>query len=346
MLLTRPFSSTDETLQSFLIRLARANHYTFEAWSRHLADQGIPYRTRNQESRKKLVEYIDGILGRNETSELFDQWAFYTDLKLGFDFARIKICPHCFKESKGKLHPKWSFRFNLTCPVHGCLLVDTCSCCGTAINEQAVHSHKCTECGTPLITSESTIAEPDSFSGQIHELDSTKLISDERNRTALINLLTAQFNTIEALSNYVYEGDQAKWRKKRAYSLAQRYQHQIAVSQALSSQSATNDAVAQYAGEVISDGETDIAKLFRYSRKAIKNQFPQMLIKAIKTYVENFDDDNGITVGLRWLSDLYGIDDDSLFKFVVLNHEALQTRKGVIRLLDAGHVIDGYLKSR
>ncbi len=71
-----------------------------------------------------------------------------------------------------------------------------------------------------------------------------------------------------------------------------------------------------------------------------------MLIKAIKIYVENYDDENGLTVGLRWLSGLYGIEDDSLFDFVAMNYEELQTRKGIIRLLDAGRLIDGYLKSR
>lgn len=42
-----------------------------------------------------------------------------------------------------------------------------------------------------------------------------------------------------------------------------------------------------------------------------------MLNKAIKTFVENYGDDIGVTVELRWLNGRYDTVDDSLFGFVL-----------------------------
>lgn len=341
MLLTRPFPDLNETLQSYVVRLARANHYSIEQWTQFLSQESAPVRAKDLNSRKQLVSFLSRVTGMAEVDKLFDQWQFFNTDKNHFDYKMIKICPVCFSENGGKVNASWVLRYNLCCEKHSCLLVDTCSGCGHAISEKCVLNKQCQQCGLQLSKFSSDRVKSDYFSSRMHQKLAEGILT---NRESLLSELAWQSSYIDALSPLLYKGNQALWRKKRGYSVWEKYQHQRSVGELINNENSLNTALVGYVQKQFDSGTTDLGKaLLKFNKYLFDDVNPQILHAVKKLILEqNFPD--YISVGPLWLSKVYGLEHENLKQYL-LNHTSTTGFKNKsLPAYLASSVVSGYLK--
>lgn len=345
MLSSRPFPDLGETLQSYVIRLARFNHYKFDHWSQYLSQESVPYRSRDITDRKQLREFIFLSTGMPSVNQLFDQWQFFDTEKKFFDYKKIKICPICFGSNKYKLMTQWSFRYNLVCPEHSCSLVDKCSRCGESVTERTVHVMKCDKCELPLHEFEVKETEVDYFSKRIENLIGEGIL---QNREALIGELAWQYTHIEALSLLVYQDSNPLWRRKRSYSIEQKHQHQTFIGQLLNDNSLLQSALNEYMQSQFKQGKTDLGIAFTKLNKYLVNKTCPVLIVAVKKLINNFQFNDTQKVGLTWLEKLFNLHQKSLTNFVKDKCPCLILKTqgpASVSLNNVNHILDQYQKT-
>tara|TARA_R110002167_G_scaffold298619_8_gene502940 strand:- start:4286 stop:5350 length:1065 start_codon:yes stop_codon:yes gene_type:complete len=339
MLLTKPIPDLNETFQSYVIRLARFNHYKFEHWSLYLSQESVSYRGRTKSDRDQLSNFVHQSTGMDDVLQLFDQWMFFEEGKLYFDYKAIKICPACFAANKNKLLAKWSFRNYVVCSEHSCLLVDSCTNCGELITERCIHSLRCSKCDFSLEDLSNKKIESDYFSKRINELIDNGLLEE---RDVLIDELSWQHRQIRAMSFLVYQDDSKFWRSKRNYSIEQKHEHQSAIGKLLENPELLLQTLSAYLESKFEQGETDLGTaLIKFNRYLANESCPQ-LIFAAKKLINSFPFDESQTAGIIWLSNLYNIEKSTFKNFVQLNFECLLFKNRVISASHAAKVIDAY----
>lgn len=341
MLLTRPFPDLNETLQSYVIRLARANHYSIEQWAQYLSQECAPVRTKDLNSRKQLVSFLSRVTGMTEIEKLFDQWQFFNTDKNHFDYKMINICPVCFSENNGKINASWVLRYNLCCEKHSCLLVDICSGCGHAISEKCVLSKQCQQCGLQLSKIVADRVSSDYFSSRMHQKIAEGIFTD---RDSLLNELAWQSSNIEAFSPLVYKENQPNWRKKRDYSVWEKHEHQVSISELMKNENMLNTALVDHVQEQFDSGITDLGKaLLRFNKYLFDEVNPQIL-HAVKRLIFEQDFSAYISVGPLWLSKVYGLDHNSLKQYLLEHASTTGFKNKSMPAYLAKNVISDYLK--
>lgn len=154
----------DESLAGFIIRLAELNHYDSPNWI--LALSNLPRRNSFNLNFAELLGYdlsglsqITGVQENillslsfppNPTEWMEKHRRYFCDVfnnrVLAFSILRKnnKICPKCLLEMN--YHRKiWDIALLTTCPIHNCILLDTCPCCKKKImwSRPAVSKCKC-----------------------------------------------------------------------------------------------------------------------------------------------------------------------------------------------------------
>ncbi len=320
MLLTRPIIDLGETLQSYIIRLARFNHYRFDHWSLYLSQESVPYRSRGIADRNQLREFVFQSTGMPNVNLLFDQWQFFDTEKKYFDYKNIKVCPICYGSNKHKLMAQWSFRFNVVCPEHGCLLVDKCSRCGDSTTERTVHAMKCDKCELPPHKFEVKKTEVDYFSKRIQNLIGEGIL---QNREALIDELAWQYIHIEALSLLVYQKGNQLWRRKRSYSIEQKHAHQTLIGQLLNDNTLLQNALNEYMQSQFEQGKTDLGMALTKLNKYLVNNTCPTLIVAVKELINSSQFSESQKVGLTWLERFFDFPKNTLVNFVKTKHPSV-----------------------
>jgi len=166
-LLIRPKITASESLQSYLIRLARMNGYTYKAFSAGLSANSKPHRSMKLADRQEIRSLIEEIADPN-SSELTDVWECAHYQKQIFDYSRIKFCNLCYQE-EGVLPPYWWLKNYLMCTKHKALLVDSCSHCNTRLNEDSFIKEQCSNCEAGFQSFQHKICEPDSYSALLEK---------------------------------------------------------------------------------------------------------------------------------------------------------------------------------
>jgi hypothetical protein len=320
--------------------LARFNHYKFEHWSMYLSQESVSYRGRTKADRVQLSKFVHQSTGMDEVLQLFDQWVFFEDAKLYFDYKAIKICPICFATNKNKLLAKWSFRNYVVCSKHSCLLVDSCTNCGELITEQCVHGLSCSKCQFPLEELKYKKAESDYFSNRINEFFSNELFEKKHE---LIEELSRHHDQIAAFSLLVYEEGSPVWKRKRSYSVEQKHKHQLTIGCLMVDDKKLLKALRTYLESKLEQGETNFGKAFLNLNKYLANDMCPQLIVAAKELLKSFTFNEQQTVGIIWLSKLYNIEKNQLKSFVQLNYSSLLFKGQAIPASYAAQVIDDYL---
>ncbi len=278
-----------------------------------------------------------------EVLQLFDQWMFFSDAKQYFDYKAIKVCPACFVSNKNKLFAEWSVRFNVVCSEHECLLVDTCPNCGDLITERAIHALKCSKCELPIKDFHSNVVKIDFFSKKIHQLFGKGLINK---RNALINELSWQHLHLEALSSLVYQEGSRLWRSKQNYSIEQKYAYQKAVGQLLESAELLNEALCKLVSSQIVHGNLVLGKIFSRFNRYLKDNRCPTLIASVKELIKEFEFEENHTVGLVWLSNLYGIEPQELKNFIYQEFESVLFKNRGVLAINAYEVISAYFNHK
>jgi len=342
MLSSRPFPDLGETFQSYVIRLARFNHYKFDHWTLYLSKESVSYRSKDIAERNQLRQFVFLCTGMPSVNQLFDQWQFFDTEKKYFDYKQIKICPICFRSNKHKLMAQWSFRNNLVCPEHSCLLADNCSRCGDSITERTVHAMKCDKCEFPLHEFESKETEVDYFSKRIEQLTDEGVL---QNRETLIDELAWQYSHIEALSLLVYQSGNPLWRKKRSYSIEQKHEHQTVIGELLNDSTLLQSALNEYVQSQFEQGKTDLGQAFTKLNNYLVNNTCPTLIVAVKELIHRSQFYESQKVGLTWLEKLFNFHQKSLTNFVKDKYPnfILKTQgPASISLSDVNHILEQY----
>ena len=167
-LLIRPKANPEESFQSYLIRLSKANGYKYSAFSSGITTNSKPHRSFKPEDRDDIRALVSNIADC-DVSNLVDVWecGFYT--KHLFDYSRIKVCPKCY-ESKQFLPAYWWLKNYLVCDEHKLLLIDSCSACNTRYTEESFVQGHCLECGLEIEHNESTELNSGIFDKTLHSL--------------------------------------------------------------------------------------------------------------------------------------------------------------------------------
>jgi hypothetical protein len=345
MLLTRPIPDLGETLQSYIIQLARLNHYKFEHWSLYLSNESVAYRSRDIADRNQLREFVFQSTGMPNVNLLFDQWQFFDTEKKYFDYKKIKVCPICFGSNRHKLMAQWSFRYNLVCPEHNCSLVEQCSSCGESVTERIIYGMKCDKCELPLHEFEVKETEVDYFSKRIEQLVGEAIL---QKREALIDELAWQYNHIEALSLLVYQDGNQLWRRKRSYSIKQKHEHQTRIGQLLNDNTLLQSALNEYMQSQFAQGKTDLGIALTKLNKYLVNNTCPVLIIAVKKLINSFQFSDSQTVGLVWLEKLFDFPQKSLTDYVKTKYPSLILKTqgpASVSLNNVNHILEYYQKT-
>lgn len=209
-LLIRPVPFQEESLQQYILRLARSNGYTNKSAGELIKQvSGIPIHTYMITHREELKIKLVRITGHNEVQSLFDHKLWYKKYKKVFNYDRIKLCPLCLLENN-HCHSYWHFRHALTCEKHKTLLIDTCWSCLRVLSEFSLTSMVCIFCGVEVLPK---INRKVTFDNRVD------------NYFSPYNDLDGLCNKIDALKPY-FELYQEKsyqlWAKNNSYSIKDR----------------------------------------------------------------------------------------------------------------------------
>ena len=233
-LLIRPVPFQEESLQQYILRLARSNGYTNKSAGELIKQvSGIPIHTYMIVHREELKRKLMKMTGHNEVQSLFDHKFWYKKYKKVFNYDRIKLCPLCLLENN-HCYSYWHFRHALTCEKHKILLIDTCWTCLRVLSEFSLTSMVCVFCGVDVLPK---INRKITFDNRVNNYFSP--FSD----------LDGLCNKIDALKPY-FELYQEKsyqlWAKNNSYSIKERITLINAVLDVFNSEQLTTHTIDEF----------------------------------------------------------------------------------------------------
>jgi hypothetical protein len=145
---SKPYN--EESLQQYLLRIAKVNGYTIKALNSFIIKKtGFSYRQINAKGRELLKQQLFTMTGHIEVMELFDHRLRSKEFKAIFDSARLKICPQCLGEY-GHCFSQWHYLHNLICMQHKVYLVEFCDKCQRILTDESIVLGACLGCGLKL----------------------------------------------------------------------------------------------------------------------------------------------------------------------------------------------------
>lgn len=230
-LLIRPRVNLEESFQSYLIRLARANGYKYSAFSSGITTKSKSHRSMKLADRIEIRKLIKLIADSN-SSELVDIWECGYSHKQLFDYSRIKFCTQCFLEDE-VLKPYWWLKNYLVCAKHNALMIDSCPSCNEKINEDSFIHRCCSVCEQEFASFKAEQVEADLYGKTISKLFSNFVGNTDTFIEILdeyINKLYTQFFIGSALLKYTRE-KAAPIDNRRFFSLKELFNEQVAVQE-------------------------------------------------------------------------------------------------------------------
>jgi len=222
-LLIRPKVNPEESLQSYLIRLAQANGYKYSAFSSAITANSKPHRSFKADDRRIIQSLIAQISDPNAI-ELTDVWECASYNKNLFDYTRTKICLDCYND-KEILPPRWRLRNYLCCSQHKVLLIDCCSKCEEKFEEDTFVKGYCLSCELPI-----NEMQTKSVPNELCSIDTQSMLDTFVGNTAKfcsfidINLKQHYFNThlCSIMLNEIND-NHLPFSHRRSYSISELY---------------------------------------------------------------------------------------------------------------------------
>ena len=150
-LLIRPKPFYTESLQQYILRLAKTNGYTHKKIAKLInKTDGVPIHTCKQDHRENLKTAIIKLTAHNEVQSLFDHKIWHEKYRKIFNYDRVKVCLQCLLINN-HCYFHWHFRHTLTCHKHKSLLIDACQSCLEPLMECSLISMRCKLCGCKLL---------------------------------------------------------------------------------------------------------------------------------------------------------------------------------------------------
>lgn len=199
-----PVFQEDETLSSWLLRLARNHSATGHElcsllWPRHQFWTRDIDRTASDVLLEEIAQ-TTGVpketLARATLRDLISATGFPDNPK-GYQrgvlpvgiYHRIRrrfgqqYCPNCLSLKPAYLRKLWRFEFVVACPVHGTLLRDACQACGAPFiphRNHALTKIRCHQCGIALTTGDQEV--PSEMAIQLQQVALSALVGFSENQ--------------------------------------------------------------------------------------------------------------------------------------------------------------------
>lgn len=162
----------DESLQSYLSRLAKHNAYPTGEYVLRLIGRDVRPYTIDWFDRLSSLTGRSALDLHNATPHRFAELLAKRDSgptsvtlppsqevtilgrAMRGEYFRpahaVTCCPRCLCESEGYHRLSWLPRLAACCPIHGCLLIDRCNVCENEIGIDDITSGRCRKCGRRL----------------------------------------------------------------------------------------------------------------------------------------------------------------------------------------------------
>jgi hypothetical protein len=151
LLCVRPYIIPQESLSSYIYRLATANLYSSVAFFSHFLSITVA-RISNNEFDERAVEKIAQLTNNNRehiekmTIQFFGcHFQGKIPRKSFYLKNRVKYCPACV-QTVNHHQVKWAFAPVTACLEHHCLLIEKCQCCNQFISMVSLMRGRCEKC--------------------------------------------------------------------------------------------------------------------------------------------------------------------------------------------------------
>lgn len=313
-LINKPYPVNGESLQSYVCRIAKANHYTFDLLSQHYADRAARFRSYDLADREKIREETQELCGAVDTSGLIDIWKLYKQHKEVLDFSKTKICVDCYREGRESVQAKFWSKHLVSCSAHNKILVDRCSECDTPITFHSLTNGECTNCNFPLkdITADDVV--PDMISQQLAEafknVSSTSTFEGQLQEFGYpilnkIKLLLPLVNIPELPQDKF-------WKKRRSLSMNDLYLYQLAISKLLSNPELLEETLFDFIEGSMNGGVSLVNATSSFTRLQDEvggDFFFDTLKRILPRVAKAFPD---MIASVSWLESLLGMMKDEL----------------------------------
>jgi len=325
-LLIRPKVNSSESLQSYLIRLSRANGYKYPAFSSGITAQSKPHRSFKLEDRKEIQSLISNIADSN-VHELVDVWECGHSFKHLFDYSRIKSCPKCL-EQENILLPYWSLKNYLVCTKHKVLLIDSCSRCDVRFEEQSYVKGHCIKCKLEIQENRIDYVKLGSFDQKIHDKLLEFSIDSGRFRKILSEDIECIYVNYQICS-YLIKGLENKSKYislRRTLSIASLYEAQKEIQQIIDEGKVSKlllDSLFEYRNTTSKGISSFITPVFKILMSQHGSLYKAELINMLITAPNGLGD---WPVGLNWVEKLLLIKANDLKVFAKENFPNIEVK--------------------
>lgn len=203
-MLIRPRPHRIESLQSYIIRICRANAWDSRWFSQFILNKCSNKKDSDLQNRNSISRCIAKITKFDEVNKLIDVYKITTKYRKYIAVHRNRICPICYLENRLILN-FWYLNLYKVCKLHEVLLIDCCVNCNTRFNADTLINGNCKKCGMSIFKKSFIYRKIDRYSAKIN--NKFHRISSFATYIKSIDYVVGLHNeikTLDAILNYFY----------------------------------------------------------------------------------------------------------------------------------------------
>ncbi|RVU33163.1 hypothetical protein EOE67_18165 [Rheinheimera riviphila] len=309
-MVVRPKIKANESLQSYMTRICRANHWRYLGFKAHVTKYVAPLNSTKLNDRKAISTFLAKKTGFSEVSKLVDVWLLVNRHRSYFDMSRIKICPICYEDGC-EAPAYWSFNSYLCCVQHECLMVDSCHSCNQRYTNEGLIDLQCDYCHTPIRDNKPKQVEAtDYYSRKIYDLFASKNMEPEDYLSCVTTEITQselELTLMKSLvSNFSNDLSTSKRHARRHSAIELLYQKQLLCGTISRNERMLNAEVARAVTELYRRGESDLGRIIQTVRPLLEDPRAAFLRKALQAFILSCPPElDQLRVGVRLLEQLF-----------------------------------------
>ncbi len=345
-MLNRPYIKENESLQSYVHRIAKANGWTHNSLGDFLRSEVAPLYSYKSENRLKIKRWVQTASRYSEVQQLPDVWGYYSEFRGYFDFKRHKICPCCYNETNGVIPAYWFVKQYLVCIKHKQLLIDECQRCNEKLTADSFISGECKSCSEKFDNFTSGHSEIDVYSQIIFE--QLHSISDDKEFISVFQQKTLprikSLNVLTPLTFLEYRIGKSYW-ERRFLTIEQLYSYQSYCSPLYENGAKLTSSIISFITTHLKEGVNYAGKIFVKVDRYVQDDTYIFYFDALRHVLLSAKNEiEGLTVGLTWISKLFNLDEKSFINFTKANYKGLllKNTKPAISISNLQMIITNY----
>jgi hypothetical protein len=314
-LLIRPKPFLNECMQSYILKVCRANGWNFDAFKTHVTTNVASLHSTKSKDRESISNYLKFSTGYDSVALLEDVWGYVESHRTIFDLARHKVCPFCYKESN-TAPAYWFFKSYLTCIQHSTLMVDSCWQCNQKYSQDSLIKLKCEDCHASIFDGAPNEVQADKYSQSIYSLFAGSQETYGNNLKIIKNHIIPIESELSVLKSLTanFSNDSSGNRQTRRFStIEELYLKQIKCSNLIKIDGALSKKVTKVIKELYQSGLRDVGQMTVSIRPYTSDKGAKPVFDALKEFVISCPLElSELKVGIKWLENLLGIENGEL----------------------------------